>query len=238
MKLICFPSSGSSSSLYAPWKPFLEQRNITLICPEYPARGRRFSDPPVNSIDALAQDMMHQLKDELKENEDYHLFGHSLGGIVAYELTLKIQQSPFKTPKSVFISSSHAPHKREETSLKSHLSDSELIAVLKQIGGLKQEVLNHPELLELVLPIIRADLALNEHYQNPKKVPLSCPITTIHGTDDPVVKLEYLKEWTHYSENYQHINWTGDHFYFQQDLERFLTTLVTSLKAVYKPDWR
>jgi surfactin synthase thioesterase subunit len=234
--LICFPSSGSSSSLFAPWKLFFEQKNIALICPEYPARGRRFNDPPTKSIDALAQDMMHQLQDELKNNEDYHLFGHSLGGIVAYELALKIQQSPYKAPKSVFISSSHAPHKREKTSLKSHLSDSELIAALKQIGGLKQEVLNHPELLELVLPIIRADLALNEHYQISKKVPLSCPIITIHGTDDPVVKLEYIKEWKHYSEDYQHINWPGDHFYFQPDLERFLTALATSLEAVYKRD--
>jgi len=232
MKLICFPSSGSSSSLFAPWNPILKQRNIKLISPEYPGRGRRFTTPLANSIDALTDDMMNELQEVLKEDDDYHLFGHSLGGIVAYELTLKIQQSPYKTPQSVFISSSHAPNKREETSLKSHLSDSELITTLKQIGGLKQEALNHPELLELVLPIIRADLTLNEHYQNQEKTPLSCPITTIHGMDDPLVKLEHLKEWAHYSEEYQHINWPGDHFYFQSDLERFLTTLVSSLKTI------
>lgn len=198
--LICLPSSGSSSSLYSDWKPLLAAHNITLYCPEYPGRGRRFTEPLPTSIPVLVDDLIQQLRTILPSHEPYHLFGHSLGGLVAYELALKIQQIPdLPLPQNLVISASHAPHLRGESQLKSNLSEQELIALLQEMGGIKNEVLEHPELLELLLPIIRSDLALNDNYIRRDIAPLLCPITTIHGLSDPVVKQDKVKEWVQYA---------------------------------------
>ncbi|WNJ95896.1 alpha/beta fold hydrolase [Vibrio ruber] len=228
--LICLPSSGSSSSLYSDWKPLLAAHNITLYCPEYPGRGRRFTEPLPTSIPALVDDLIQQLRTTLPSHEQYHLFGHSLGGLIAYELALQIQQTPdLASPQSLVISASHAPHLRGDTQLKSDLSEQALIALLKEMGGIKNEVLEHRELLELLLPIIRSDLALNDNYTRQDITPLSCPITTIHGLSDPVVKQEKVIEWNQYTSDYQHIDWPGDHFYFQQNLKVFIENLVRLL---------
>ncbi|MDW6003280.1 thioesterase II family protein [Vibrio mangrovi] len=230
--LICLPSSGSSSTLYSDWKPLLAEKNISLLCPEYPGRGQRFTDPLISGIPELVDDLMQQIQVMLPPDESYHIFGHSLGGVVAYELTLKIQQTTgFPAPQSVIISASHAPHLRGETILKSHLEEPELIALLQKMGGLKKEVLQHPELMELLLPIIRADLALNDHYHRHDIAPLSCPITTIHGLSDPIVKPENISAWERYTADYRHLDWPGDHFYFQQNLKDFLNRLSHMLAA-------
>ncbi|MDW6092179.1 thioesterase II family protein [Vibrio rhizosphaerae] len=228
--LICLPSSGSSSSLYADWRTQLAAHNITLYCPEYPGRGRRFTDPLPTSIPVLVDDLIQQLGDRLSSREPYALFGHSLGGLIAYELTLKIQQtSGLTSPQRLVISASHAPHLRGENQLRSDLSEQALIALLQEMGGIKHEVFEHPELLELFLPIIRSDLALNDNYNRQEIEPLICPITTIHGLNDPVVTQEKVKQWTRYTSDYQHLDWPGDHFYFQQNLTAFLERLVQLL---------
>lgn len=137
--LICLPSSGSSSSLYSDWKPLLAAHNITLYCPEYPGRGRRFTEPLPTSITALVDDLIQQLRTTLPSHEQHHLFGHSLGGLIAYELALKIQQTPdLDSPQSLVISASHAPHLRGDTQLKSDLSEQALIALLKRDGRDKE----------------------------------------------------------------------------------------------------
>jgi len=231
LTLICFPSSGSAASMYNSWTNKLKSYSINLITLEYPGRGTRFSEPLSLSIDALCRDLLKNIKPYLTlNNHPIVFFGHSLGGLVCFEMARLMLEKEIPLPAHLIISSRQSPLCTINSMLSSNRSDNELTETLFKMGGLPRSVLKNSELMTLLLPIIRSDLSINECYQCNNLSPLPIPITTIYGTQDPVITRDNVLAWQQFTD--QKIKITpmpGGHFYFNNQTDKFLLNLIELL---------
>ena len=88
IKLFCFPYAGGSAAAYNKWRQYLD-KHIELRPVELAGRGRRIYDPLYQSIEEAVDDVYQLISPELAKGP-YAFFGHSMGGIIAYELAYKI----------------------------------------------------------------------------------------------------------------------------------------------------
>jgi medium-chain acyl-[acyl-carrier-protein] hydrolase len=145
----------------------------------------------------------------------FAIFGHSMGALIAFELTRTLQAKYGLVPTHLLPSGCYAPH-LPDPFLMHHLSDKEFLEKLRELNGMPAEVLNTPELLELVFPTIRADFELTETYKYTPGPRLSCPITAFTGTQDPMASDAEVEAWReHTASRFTLHRLPGDHFFVQ-----------------------
>jgi surfactin synthase thioesterase subunit len=165
------------------------------------------------------------------------LFGHSLGAIVATECA-RVLQARGREPVHLFVSS--RPALRTEESQKIHLlPDLEFIAAMnRRYQGIPAEILKYPDLLELLLPALRADVEALETFRcEPEAPKLTCPTTVFGGSLDRAVSMADLASLRdEVAGPYRIRTFPGDHFYIEQQRENLLAeiraALVTTLREV------
>ena len=184
MNLFCLPYAGASYYSYRMLENFFtaDIRTMTL---DLPGHGKRFKAPLLSNIGEMADDLFHQIKPKL--DEPYAFYAHSMGCLIAYHLCLNIDHNNLLKPKHLFVSGHNAPSIPIHSQVKnvSTLPNKKFIARLAKLGGIPDEVLKEKELLELFLPILRADFKAVETYQykNPDFL-MDVPITVMIGTND------------------------------------------------------
>nr|WP_322786128.1 thioesterase domain-containing protein [Marinobacterium jannaschii] len=110
------------------------------------------------------------------------------------------------------------PHFRPEGEPRHSLPETELVALLKEMGGTPDEFLDNPEFRQLLLPVVRADFQIHDQYQFEPAEPLPCPITAIGGESDSQVPFAAISEWREYSNaGFQQHQLPGGHFYLQEE---------------------
>ncbi|MDE1461043.1 thioesterase II family protein [Spartinivicinus poritis] len=214
LTLFCFPYAGGSAAIYYRWPQLLQAK--IAVCPAYlPGRGIRFDETPIDQLDCLTNKLLSAITPYL--NRPYAFFGHSMGALIAYELTQKICQAGLTQPEHLFVSGRQAPHLSRKKNNIHHLSDNELKVELKQLNGTPQDVLNSDELMELMLPVVRADFKLVETYQFTGHAPLTVPITAFTGTCDVDIPLSDVIAWNQHTHNqFDYYELPGDHFFIHQ----------------------
>jgi len=218
IKLFCFPFAGGSAAAFNPFKTQLDP-SIQLQPIELAGRGRRIREPLYNSISEIVEDMFKIIRPELSPGP-YAFFGHSMGSVVAFELTYKIRQEGLPEPVHIFFSGRGAPHMPRDEKKKYHLmSDEEFKQEMIELGGTSREFFEHPELMEVFLPLLRGDLKVNETYQySEKKAKLDSPITVFHGKKDEEVTMEEISEWSVHTNRGCDINvFEGGHFFLNEE---------------------
>jgi surfactin synthase thioesterase subunit len=212
IKLFCLPYAGGSSTIYLRWKQNLHS-GIELNPIELAGRGRRYGETLYNSLDEIAEDVYSIIKKDI-DNCDYALFGHSLGSIVAYELAHKIQSKNEKMPMHIFFAGKRAPHFDEKEEVIHHLPDEEFKHKVLELGGTPKEIVNNQELLDLFLPILRADFKVNETYKYlDKNCKLGTDITVINGKQEEM-SLDEITGWKqHTNKGCKIFMLDGDHFF-------------------------
>lgn len=212
----CFPYAGGSARVYKAWNKL---EHIRIIPVELPGRGERFNEPLPRSMRQLVEDLGVRLTPQL-QHEPYVLFGHSMGSLIAYELAQWLYQRDLPRPLHLFASGRRAPQlPRAALTRRSQpvcmLSDAQLIDELRALNGTPAAVLANQELLELFLPIIRADFSLDDNYIYQHSVPLECPITALGGAQDSAeVSYQALTAWCEQTcAKFDLQIYEGDHFY-------------------------
>ena len=193
MNLFCLPFAGGNKYSY---REFVEKAPtfLNLITLEYPGRSTRMKEPLPVDINGLADDLFNQVK-ELAGNGHYAIYGHSLGGLMAYLLTKKLLENAMPMPSQLFITGTTGPSSISRTEKKRHLLDQqEFIAEIRDLGGMPDEILNSEELLYFFEPILRSDFKISENYIHEQSVPLNIPITVITGTEEDM-ELEDIQLW-------------------------------------------
>ncbi|MDI1463731.1 alpha/beta fold hydrolase [Catellatospora sp. KI3] len=232
VRLFCLPHAGGSSSAYAGW-PALFGPEVE-VCPiELPGRHTRWHEPAVTDVDTLVNALATALAGEL--DVPYALFGHSMGSLLAFELARTLRRRGYGEPRVLFASGGPAPHLRREQPLHDK-PDPELIERLAAYGGLPDELLAEPELLELLLPIIRADFQLCETYRHRAEAPLACPIVAYAGEQDAEVPLARVRPWQEHTSGpfTQHVL-PGGHFFVRSDQDTVLASVRAALADAGAP---
>jgi medium-chain acyl-[acyl-carrier-protein] hydrolase len=159
----------------------------------------------------------------------YALFGHSMGAMLAFELARLQRRTGGPLPLHLFPSGRPAPHvPRDEFT--HDLPEPEFVDELRAMGGVPEEVLANRELMGLLLPLLRADMSVNERYEYREEPPLDIPMTAYGGTADHRVSREELEAWErHTTGPFRARFFEGDHFYLQAKRDAVLAALSADL---------
>jgi medium-chain acyl-[acyl-carrier-protein] hydrolase len=164
------------------------------FCPvQLPGRETRWSEPPYGDLRGLLEALEEALVPWM--DVPFALFGHSLGGVVSFELARTLRAGGHREPIHLFVSGSRAPQRPRLTARMHDATDGDFVAALRLLGTVPQEVLRNEELLELVLPALRADFRIYETYAYLPGDPLGCPISIFGGERDHLVGYDDLSAW-------------------------------------------
>jgi medium-chain acyl-[acyl-carrier-protein] hydrolase len=152
-----------------------------------------------------------------------------MGALVAFELTRRLRAVGLRLPSGLFVAGFGAPQLLDLE--RTHdLARDKLLAWLREGNGLDPEALRYPELIDLMLPTIRADLALVENYQYRPEPPLPVPIHVFCGRGDPQVATERCEAWSeHTSIGCVVTELDGDHFFVQRHENRIISLIEADL---------
>jgi medium-chain acyl-[acyl-carrier-protein] hydrolase len=224
LALFCFPYAGGTAANFRPWYDAL-RGSIQLAGVQLPGRRERLSEPPFRHLPDLIQAVGPALLPFF--NTPFAFFGHSMGALIAFELAYWLRRTENPMPIHLFVSGRRAPHLPNSEARIYDLPEPEFIEQLRQLNGTPEEVLNHPELMQLMIPLLRADFSVCETYQYQRDAPLNCPITVFSGLEDPGVPRDRLEAWrVHTTSTFSFHLFPGGHFFIhtaQRDILRLIT---------------
>jgi medium-chain acyl-[acyl-carrier-protein] hydrolase len=195
---------------------------------ELPGHGRRLSEPPITQIEILIQRLSTSMQTWL--DKPFIFFGHSLGALIAFELARSLRTHQRPGPELLWVSAARAPHLVPNTPPIHALPRPDFIVELRRYGGTPDAILENEELIELLLPSLRADFSLLETYRHQPQVPLSCPIRAFWGAQDEIVALADMKPWRiHTDQIFELERLEGTHFFIHQDQSLLLQRMATQL---------
>jgi surfactin synthase thioesterase subunit len=192
VRMFCFPYAGGSARIFNGWGRHLPAG--VEVCPvEFPGRGTRFTDPLHDRLDPLVEDLLPGVV--ARADAPVVLFGHSLGALVAFELGRRLASRHRIIPRHLLVSALRAPHLPRATIPEHTLPEPEFRARLREFDGTPEEVLADETLMEVIGPILRADLAIPATYEHPPGARVSWPITAFAGLDDKEAPPDDVGAW-------------------------------------------
>lgn len=224
VRLFCFPHAGGGASAYRLWRDELPSE-IDVLPVQLPGRENRVMDSPLNDVSLLLETLADALIPYLEP--PFAFFGHSLGALISFELTRYLRRAQGLQPIHLFVSGYQAPPIENKLPPVSHLPDSEFIEQLRELNSTPEAIFQSEELMELLLPALRADFALYEKYVYHAEEQISCPISAFGGRKDELVLEKDLRAWDMHTKNLLKVRmFPGDHFYLH-GIER--TTLLDAI---------
>lgn len=229
IKLFCFPYAGGSSLIFKDWKHYISPE-IELIAFELAGRGRRTGEQCYESLEEAVDDIFIKIEPSIVRSE-FAFFGHSLGGLIAFELAKKTELMGLTPARHLFVSGRNAPGVAPKFSFKFHALDDEAFTrEIVKLGGTPRELFDHPELLHYFLPILKSDFKLSEANSTlDKNFVTNSSLTVMLGDSDSLVTEGDLG-WDRYtSKSCSVYHFKGDHFFINDRTQEVVTLINTTL---------
>ncbi|WP_309474733.1 thioesterase II family protein [Streptomyces ipomoeae] len=207
--VLCLPHAGGSASYFYSLSAALSP-SVEVCAVQYPGHGDRINESAVNSLEALADQIVDAL--DLLRGNRLVLFGHSMGAALAFEIARRLETQG-DAPSALFVSSRRAPS-RPRAERFHLLSDIELLKEVRRLNGTDFEVLADDNVLSLFLPAIRSDFTASETYSYKPGSALTCPIFTFFGDQDKDLTRDDLEAWRDQTAgDFELTSFPGGHFY-------------------------
>ena len=231
VRLFCLPHAGGGASSFRGWADFLPAE--VEVCPvQLPGRENRIAEKAFDRVEPLAE----ALSEVVARWGDlpYAVFGHSNGALIGFELARHQRRRGGAQMLHLFASGRRAPDLPNRQRDLHQLGEEELLADLRLLGGIPDALLEHAEMRKLLIPLLRADMALTETYRFAEEPPLEVPITAYGGDADPKAPLEDLRAWARHTTSFRTRVFPGDHFYLASGRDAVLAALSADLRAVLR----
>jgi medium-chain acyl-[acyl-carrier-protein] hydrolase len=228
LRLFCFPYAGGGASIYGRWAEHLPP-GVELVAVQLPGRESRLAEKPYSELGPLVEKLAEALAPYM--DLPFALFGHSNGGLMAFELARLLRAQRRRLPVHLFVSGRPAPQV-ELTDPPIHaLPRDEFMAELRRFGGTPEEVLKNEEIMALIEPLLRADFALGETYAYVPGPPLALPLSAYAGATDEEVPTWQVEAWKEQTEGeFRYVEFPGGHFFLHEDRDRLLQELGRELR--------
>jgi len=211
LRLFCFPYAGGTAGTFRTWPRCLPEK-VELCAFQLPGRGTRMSESPFTHLSPLITTLARVIKPYLDRPAAF--FGHSMGALIAFELARRLRWESNREPVHLFLSGRRAAQLPIDEPHTYDLPESEFLNKLRRLNGTPPEVFDHPELLQLMIPLLRADFSICQTYTYSTEPPLSCPITVFGGLKDHEIGPELLKPWAAQTTSTFSLRMLpGDHFF-------------------------
>ena len=229
LKLFCFPNAGASALAYREWYSHLS--DVAEVVPaELPGRGRRITEAPFADLPTCVQATAKQLMPALQRGP-FALFGHSMGALIAFELERLIERELRTSAVLLCVAGSRAPHLvGEGRPVIWNLPKLELIETLRSMNGTPAEILDEPDSIDFLLPLIRTDIRMVDTYRFTAGPPLACPLLAMGGLADRETTAAHIRAWNlHTAGAFSHSMFEGDHFFVRSSRNSVLASLSRRL---------
>lgn len=230
IRLFCFSSAGRGASSYRGWAQAL-QPNIQVCPVQLPGRENRYRETPFTRIDDTLAYLLQIIEDYM--DLPFAFFGHSLGAMIGFELARLLRRHGRTAPVHLFVSARRAPQIPEPYPPISHLPPAEFLEIVqRRYGGIPEAIWQAPDLLQIMLPLLRADFKMIENYVYYEEEPFDCPITALGGLMDLIIPSQELEAWqTHTRCRFSLKMFSGDHFYLQSSRAALQQVITDELKT-------
>ncbi|MFE2756045.1 thioesterase II family protein [Actinosynnema sp. NPDC059335] len=219
--LVCLPFAGAGASFYHPWSRFAGDR-LRVLPARLPGRERLIDVEPHRDAHVAAAALLTQVVADLGDAKRVALFGHSLGAVLAYELAHRLLDVPGVEVVRLFASGSPQPHVQRDRRA-TGLDDDEFVRRVREFAGFSDDALDDPEMRELILPTLRADVEMHEGYVPSTTDPLPVPVTALRGADDELVTSAEAAGWaTVTTAGFELVEPPGGHMYLADAGERLV----------------
>ena len=218
--LVCFPPAGAAASF------FLELAEVAPAQVDpwalaLPGREVRIAEDPLTDMAQLVDAIVAVLAPAL--DTPAILLGHSMGASVAFEVARELEHERPGCVTHLVVSGRAGPPRgghRSAPAAPVPPTDAELVDALRALGGTPPEILDSPDMLDLLLPPMRADYTLLAGYEPRWRPPLDIPITALVGDADPTVDLAAVRRWREVCDAaFIAREVPGGHFYLQSSAE-------------------
>jgi medium-chain acyl-[acyl-carrier-protein] hydrolase len=211
--------------------------NVEVCAIQLPGREERLLDPPFRQIGPLVNVLSEVVP--INPEKPFVFFGHSMGALIAFELSRRLRRLGARQPDHLFVSGFRAPHLPDRQAPTYDLPDTEFLAELRRLSGTPDEVLESRDLMDFLMPTLRADFALTERYSYVHEMPLECSISAFGGFEDPEVNHDEIAAWRQHTNGSFHLQMIpGSHFFLlgqeQAQLLRLMSEELNRIIGTWK----
>jgi medium-chain acyl-[acyl-carrier-protein] hydrolase len=208
----------------------LQPTGVEVRAVQYPGREARFSEAPITDALAMAQTLAGHWA-EIAGQGPVALFGHSMGALLGFELVAELERRGEAGRVHCFFASGHqAPHLPYRAPQVHKLPDAEFLPTVNaHFGGIPAELMNDPDVAEMIRTTLRADFTLVETYV-PHHGTISAPIVAMGGTEDEWTTNEELDAWAEHTRGTFRVRrYPGGHFYLQPERAKVVSDIAAAL---------
>lgn len=228
-RLFCFHHAGAGAAVYRLWPAHLPP-TLDLLAVHLPGREMRIREPMLHTIPEIADAVARELTPHL--DLPFAFFGHSMGAVVALEVTRELQRRGLRVPDHLVVSGRRPPHVPDPRPPFGHLPNRAFADEVNRRynGSIPAALLEDEDVMEMVLSSLRVDITALERHQPARRPPLDVPITVFGGIDDPLAPPDQLSAWA--DETVHPVRtrfFPGDHFYLKPQAEPLLAALGSTL---------
>jgi len=231
--MFCFPYAGGGASAYRGWAGSPGALPDVEVCPvQLPGREGRLREAPFERPELLVQALADALQPYFRDLP-FVFFGHSMGAMLSFELARELRRRGQALPLHLFVSGRRAPQEPDHDEPIHELPEPEFIEKIRELNGTPEEVLQHAELMKLLIPVLRADFSVNETYVYKEEEPFEIGISSFGGLGDKEVSREQAAAWKDHTRGRFRLRMLpGDHFFIHANRDMVLEAVARDLAEV------
>lgn len=229
-KLFCFPHAGGSAVGYMSWRKKLNP-NIELIPMELAGRGMRANKKLYNSFGEAVADLTDVIKNRITD-DNYAFLGHSLGSLLAFEISKELLKTGYPSPNHMFLSG-HLPPQTPNKRVIYNLTNCQFIKEIVNIGGTPPDIFQNLQFFEYYMPVLRSDFKIHDTYVFKKGDKLPCDFTILYGSED--MTHSELSGWAeHTSQTCSFYKASGGHMFLPEDPDPVIQLINQRFQSLVK----
>lgn len=227
IKVFLIPYAGASAMIYYSWKKLFPE-NFELCFIELSGRGSRYEIDFYKNVEEAIDEISSIIEKKIGL-DNYYIFGHSMGALLAFETYYKLVNKGIRLPSHIYFSGKSAPQIISDKKKSYNLSDEKFLEAVSIYGGIPKEFYQE-EVKKVFLPVLRADMKIIEDYIYLEKThKINCDISVLYGEDDFTTPIDSIQKWSCHAGKHIHFyKFKGKHFFINDDYLKIISLIVNT----------